>query len=312
MPTSRVIKLLAVLLLLGPLAYAGGQEVQPDNVAKATNDPSISLPFEFSNKLIAISILVNGQPARFLLDTALSDALISKELSDRLSLLTVETEVKVTGLRSTAKQVVPIAKNVRFDVSGAVLADGESIVSVFSSIPLLQSMRIDGILGSALFLKHTITIDYSHQRIRIDDPSVPANEDLVLEFDPRKLPLVSAQLERANGQFVTEKFLIDTGSDGEVELNSWCAKKYRKSLSRLSAASGAYEVGIDGSLPDEEGSLKGFRFEGRNFKDIAVTISAPAHGAAGRGLGGKIGNSFLSRFSTMTVDYSRGRLILRP
>ena len=242
-----------------------------------------------------------------MIDTGMSGAVIGKALAERLSLPTVPSTGTLRGLHSVRKQKVEVASKVTINVSETVQIENASLVSDFSLFPAFASRHIDGILGSALFLLHVVTIDYSTHQLLIDDHRPTSEGDIILTFDRRKLPIVLAQVDGRK-----EKFLLDTGSDGGVELNFWCAQKYAKALANRRQISGAYEDGMDGRLPYEEASLKAFRIANRTYPDLEITISGDAKGAGGRSIAGKIGNAFLSRFASVTVDYAHSRIVLHP
>ncbi len=283
-------------------------KIQPLELPKAA--PMV-VPFNYTQGLIVVPVEVNGCLAHFLFDTGFSGAAISAAWATKHRLATLERPVHLTTAQGIVEQAGKIATGISLHFASLDVSPGPTLVLDLAFLSREDHLEVDGILGSALFLRHVITIDYRNRRILLGDgPPIKAG-DIELPFDRRKLPIVTAQVDTRAGKMHSGRFLVDTGSDDGIELNGWFAEKYKGALLERHRAPSGSGYDLAGPMNYDVGTLRKIRFDGVDFPQLPVSMPASNDGSSGKGLTGIIGNTFLERFA-VTIDYSRGQLVLHP
>ena len=122
-------------------------------------------------------------------------------------------------------------------------------------------------------------------------------------------PFVDAWLGRPDARPATGRFLIDTGYDGAVSLNTPFVDAHGI-LSGLTASQPTRVGGVGGAAASVVGRLDGFGIGPLRFAAPVATLSrATSGGSASAAYAGLLGGELFQRLR-MTTDYTTNRLVV--
>ncbi|HKV99866.1 MAG TPA: carboxypeptidase regulatory-like domain-containing protein [Vicinamibacterales bacterium] len=171
---------------------------------------------------------------------------------------------------------------------------------------------VDGVLGSEVFLKFVVRIDYATASVRFFDPGtfdykgpgVPVPITLA-----GNSPEVRVQVE-AGGRPLAATVEVDTGSDGTVGLNRPFVDANHLLDGRPTVA--GYAMGVGGEASMTIGRIDALRLGPFIFANPVVGFSRASQGnTASKSRDGIMGAAILHRF-TLYLDYPHRRIILEP
>jgi predicted aspartyl protease len=136
-----------------------------------------SEPLDFSfvegTALVVVPVRINGQgPYKFLLDTGATNTILSTAVADKLKLKKDRDQT----LRSAGGNVPATIRGIdRLHIGKTLLEKVEIVVANFD---LLQSLRVDGILGGDYLRRFRVAIDYEKQIVEIE----PGSDSMAMIF----------------------------------------------------------------------------------------------------------------------------------
>jgi len=237
------------------------------------NDSSI-IPFKLYGKLIAVEVLVNDMPCRFILDTGASETALnsyhisSKEISDS------------TSDRAYSESDMPhltYHELKSFDFYG-ISAKNESFVAIdLGHVEISLGKTVHGLLGNDLMSDYHVFLDYRNSILRLIDSD--NLDSFISEFFPEsRTQAIPFELDKNVPVLIAEvlgqpiRCAIDTGSELNIVDSKKCdplsgdVKKLRKG-NLILAENKPFEVysGVVPTLKLGEKEFKGVR---TIFKDL--------------------------------------------
>lgn len=265
------------------------------------------IPFDLVNNHVYIEAEVDGQPARFLVDTGAIN-LLTPTAAKRLG-LTTAGRLSVHGAGDNASDL-GLAQARHLRIGGAHLAD-----PVFHIIDLgqqINSMGVphDGFIGYETFLRFVTTFDYGARVLSFTRPGhyqPPANA-VVLPFEQDdRAPVLNGELDG-----IPLRLWLDTGSRNSLSLSSPFVRTHHLLEKYHASEEAVLGWGLGGP-----GRARPARLGVLRMGDIKVTglvgdLSSTDKGAlALADYGAILGGGVLRRFS-MGIDYNTKRLYLVP
>ena len=256
---------------------------------------SVQFPFELLANQIFVPVTVNGKgPYTFILDTGAPGVVIASESANALG---VTNDDMTFGF----------AKN--FAATAAV-----GTFPLALSQPLV-ARTIHGIIGLDILHRYVWRVDYAKRMITVYDPDrfVYTGSGAVLPFagmygayDPQ----VDGQLVVRGRDPIPVRFTLDLGAGGTV-ISAPLVAQYDllQSVGRTLP-----EFGVVGTTPDVglEARVAALRIGPYTLEQPIVLLTQDKDGPfASKSIGVNLGGSILRRF-TVTIDYSRQRLIFEP
>ncbi len=272
---------------------------------------SASLPFDYSDKSIALYAAINGRPTFMVLDSGSYGIAISQMAAQDMKLPRQGlTESRGYGGTVTASLI----KMDTFELVGGIVFSNLSATSLplFEQDSYRAAVPTVGLLGYDLLSRFVVRINYQTQMVTLIDPKAfqpSANDGAPLPLDLNgNTPNVLASFDG----LPPARFLVDTGGSGSTIIlfgpyveGNHVDKKYPQ---------GMYSVGggIGGLFLERHVRAHTFAIAGTTLRDVPVHLSMDTKGAgAGRLLAGALGTDFLSRF-TVTFDYPHSRVFFAP
>lgn len=279
----------------------------------------VDIPFEYTNNFIIVTVLFNGLlPLRFILDTGAEHTILSKrEMSDMLN-VTYEREFRVTGSDLKTELIAYLARRIRFEIPGKVLAPKEDILVLqedYFRFEEYAGVNVHGILSANAFSKYIIKINYDRRIITLYDRDFYKGAEegfkaLPVEIFRNKIYL-NTQLRILPDSVAAVKLLIDTGAGLPLLLFSDTHPLLHPAANAIPSNIG---MGLGGYLEGFTGRVS--RIDMGDFSQENVisyfqtldTVVNPEHLNKRNGL---IGNILMSRFFVV-LDYEKEMMWLKP
>ncbi|TCK72043.1 retropepsin-like aspartic protease [Acidipila rosea] len=317
MSTPKLIT--TVVLALGFISpySATGLSTQKESLIRKAAPVSIEaakrIPVSIARDLILVPVEVNGRQTQFILDSGFAGIALNRRLATEQNLLPAAEKMKLKGLTQTAKGMLSSVTGVQLVLGGEDISEPKVLVLDLSPMESASKIQIGGLLGASFLSRHLVSIHYQEQVIVVGGRVEPSGADIVLPFDRSRLPIIAMQLQTGPRKFSKGLFMVDTGSDSGIILNSSFASHHEAAiLDRHLVPRGYALAGLTGSASYQEGFLRSVLVGAGQLSNQPVTIVEAQRGVAGDShLAGTIGNAFLSRF-TLVIDYEHARVILRP
>jgi membrane-associated protease RseP (regulator of RpoE activity) len=278
----------------------------------ARSAPVATIPFHLNGTAIVLPVqIAHSDTLWFALDTGAGNTSVNMPVAERLGL--------AFGGKSTAQGAagsVEARQLKPFDIQiGSVTLKSEH-GSAFLYVGLSPRMghALEGIVGSELFRRYVVEIDYAHSTLRLYEPSdfhyAGTGERLPLTYT-YNLPYIQAAIDLSDGRRLEGRFVIDSGSSQGVILMPAFAEQesVATTVAKTVALTGQ---AVGGQTQSRTGRLAGIELGKLRLNKPLVSISqgGPAHFAA-QGSAGNVGGAILKKF-LCTFDYSRDEMILEP
>ncbi|MFL4597854.1 aspartyl protease family protein [Stenotrophomonas maltophilia] len=265
------------------------------------------VPFDLINNHVYIEAEVDGQPARFLVDTGAIN-LLTPTAAKRLG-LTAAGRLSVHGAGDNASDL-GLAQARHLRIGGAHLTH-----PVFHIIDLgqqINSMGVphDGFIGYETFLRFVTTFDYGARVLSFTRPGhyqAPTNAvALPFEQDDRA-PVLNGELDG-----IPLRLWLDTGSRNSLSLSSPFVRTHELLEKYHASEEAVLGWGLGGPGRARPARLGVLRMGDIQVNDLVGDLSSTDKGAlALADYGAILGGGVLRRFS-MGVDYNARRLYLVP
>lgn len=265
------------------------------------------VPFDLINNHVYIEAEVDGQPARFLVDTGAIN-LLTPIAAKRLG-LTTAGRLSVHGAGDNASDL-GLAQARHLRIGGAHLAN-----PVFHIIDLgqqINSMGVphDGFIGYETFLRFVTTFDYGARVLSFTRPGhyqPPANA-VVLPFEQDdRAPVLNGELDG-----IPLRLWLDTGSRNSLSLSSPFVRTHGLLEKYHASEEAVLGWGLGGPGRARPARLGVLRMGSIEVTGLVGDLSSTDKGAlALADYGAILGGGVLRRFS-MGIDYDAKRLYLVP
>jgi len=170
---------------------------------------------------------------------------------------------------------------------------------------------VDGVLGTDFLRRYIVEFDYADSQVTLRPPSAARPDaSASVPFTAEGNVLIApATLTLPDGDHLPARLLIDTGSNGALTLTSPFVRRHRLTT-RFQSRQASATVGINGTVFSPVVTLRSVAFGDAVIGAPDAALSRAVEGLnASEDFDGMIGAELLRRF-TVTVDYSRHRLIL--
>ena len=309
----------SLLFLVGPLLRncTPGKQSSAAGRPQSNQSPSAVLreiPFDLvSTGHILLEVRVNGKPGWFILDSANHGITLDFEFARRAGVEIQQGYIASGGGSDSIE--AGRASNVAIELSGIVLSNSSVTAIMLKPMEPALGRSFDGILGSDLFTRYVVEVDYSNKVIRLYDSATYRSggkgEVIRLEVDQDSLPFIRVGVTMPEKQVAEGKFLIDSAAAFVAVL----LKSFTESHNLISPSLRTYE---DAGLSTGGGiSFLATRAEQVKVGSFALSnpvilISQDRKGSMSqRNYDGLIGGDFLRRFKVV-FDYGHQQMVLEP
>jgi len=291
------------------------QTSQPQRVAPlvpAQHFAPVTIPFDYFNRHIFISVTLNGTPGMvFLLDSGTNRNILSMNTAAAMGLQPVSIrQQKGLGLGS-GKVYVAAAKDIDARIGDIQVANLMGIIDL-QDLEQRFGHRIDGILGFPFLQNFVVELDFNKHLLTLL-PSKKYSyrgpgDMLYLTSRSRatSIPVMVSTQDHITQQIKVE---VDTGSDVTLLLYPrFVHGAHMEGIFPAKAQRQAY--GLGGYFDMQYGVLNSLLM-GRTEASHLVVFKLLSNSAATQtGFAGVIGTSLLDQFRKVVFDVPRGHIIL--
>lgn len=290
-PVLRGIAAITAACIITATAQGGGSEQNNVDQVQGARD--------LSQRLTVPVTIAGAGPYEFVVDTGAERTVISRELADRLALVSAPP---VTLLSIAGEDQVQTAV-----VSGLRLTATRSQMEAFDA-PVLSEYHLGavGMLGIDSLQTKRVVLDFRAMRMTITEatrPTAAENDEIVVTARRRLGQLILVDAE-AEGQKVN--VIIDTGS--AVTIGNPALRQRLEARKKLSAIVPISITSVTGSqTPADYTSMRQIRIGGVTMKDMPIAF-ADAQIFHRLGMTGKpallLGMDALRLFDRVSIDFA--------
>jgi hypothetical protein len=305
--------LLIALISWPVLAYP---QIRDLDIARGRE--SVELPFEYVNDFIILTVYFNEiLPLKFIFDTGAEYTLITKkEITDLLQ-VDYRKKYPLLGADLTTELYAYLATGVRLRIADFAAINRSILVleEDYFKFEEYAGINIQGIIGSDLFRRFVVKIDYRKQKITLTDPSKfksPGSKYKKLDIEIfRHKPYIFARTQLQNDTSFSAKLLLDTGAGLPLLLytdtNEAINIPPKVIRSNIAMGLGGYIEGYLGRIQEIQIDEYVLNDVVTNFQDLMFDMDSLKLNDRN----GIIGNRILNRF-TIIIDYIRQDIYLKP
>lgn len=281
----------------------------------------VEMSFKDESNLIVIPILVNGEgPFNFILDTGSESGMIFDRFVIAENNLVNARTIPIYAENGSKITDILVANNIDIQMKGINGERQSMLVLEQNSMNIENVLGVNahGVLGSELFNRFVVEIDYQNEKLRLYEPEkfkVPKGFQKI-DIDIKDFrPYIKANVKQKGEKKVDLNLLIDTGASSALFLD-----EQRNDNIVLPEKTVEHALGssLSGMMEGKVGRVKRLHF-GRNFNFRRIVTSYPDNwqvkseiGIAGKEItrSGTIGSDVLSRF-TVIFDYLNSAVYLK-
>ncbi|WMJ70877.1 aspartyl protease family protein [Stenotrophomonas sp. 24(2023)] len=279
----------------------------PNDAYIATPTGTTQVPFDLVNNHAYIDAEVDGQPARFLVDTGAAN-LLTPAAARRLG-LAASGQLSIGGAGdSTVALSMARARHLR-------IGDAHLPSPVFYVVDLGQQLdsmgtQYDGYIGYETFRRFAATLDYGARRLQLSEPGryVPPAHATALAFEQDAYaPVINATLDG-----VPLRLWVDSGSRNALSLFSPFVHAHQLLEKYGAGEEAVVGWGIGGPTRSHPVRLGRLHLAGQDIDGLVGDLSTATRGAlALPDYGALLGGALLRRF-TVGLDYQAKRMYFAP
>jgi hypothetical protein len=250
--------------------------------------------------------LNNSPPLSILVDSGAPNLIVDRARSDQVGLRTFG-DVPQPGFGSQDPTPALSSLVNRIDLGGLILENIPSYSVPLNFFEVLIGHKTDAILGSDLFSRYVVEVDYLGLLLRLYDPDSysDSGEGCQLPLSLATYATVHGQIETTNGNLIDAVLNLDTGSNYSI-----ITKLFGDSHPTLPLNGKTIEAPtrrlLSGTTKIRIGRVRTIRLGACVVDEPIVAWSEDVRGigAGGGGFEGTIGTNIFQQFTTI-FDYRR-------
>lgn len=279
----------------------------------------VDIPFEYENDFIVVEVLFNGTlPLRFIFDTGAEHTILTKKAVTDLFQVQYDRKFTIYGSDLSTVLYAYLARGITLKLNRLIATNRNILVleEDYFRFQEFAGVNVQGILGSDLFRRFVVQINFRRQIISFIDPSKfeppgKSYETVDIELERHK-PYIQTNITVSGGQGgLPARLLVDTGASlslllyTNTDLNVTLPPKVIRT--NIGMGLGGYIQGAMGRI--EEIDFSPFELNGvvTSFQELQVDMDTlritERHGI--------LGNHILKRF-TVYLDYINSVMYLKP
>ena len=185
----------------------------------------VELSFKEESNLIVVPIKLNGEgPFNFILDTGSESGMIFDRWVIAENNLVNARQIPIYAKDGDKITDLLVANDINVELTGIRGADQSMLVLKENNIDIRNVLGVEahGVLGSELFNRFVVEIDYANEKLRLYEP-----EDFVAPKGYKKLdilvkdfrPYVQAQVKQKGRKRIDVNLLVDSGASSALFLD---------------------------------------------------------------------------------------------
>lgn len=300
------LRLLAVLAVFIHPLFAQG-------IAQQQGSPPVAvIPFQD----VAGHIYIDAKSGKsadlsVVVDSGAPSFVMSQRFFERSRAVATGSLRMVPGYGESQPISIPITSSPFISLGGIAFKGLRSLVYPMDSFSSLVGHKTDAVIGSDLFSRYVVAVDYQARVLRIYDPTdyrAPSGECTV-PLHVRGYPLVNARVLASDGKSVPATLALDTGSNVSV-----FTAAFSNSFPDLPSGGKTVQAPkrriVSGITSFRAGRVRAIEVGRCTVHDPTIAFSQDTSGigAGSRLFSGTMGTNILSDFTTI-FDYRSGFVV---
>lgn len=307
-----------IFLVISIVSFLFASNISAQSSYTLRSVSKVEIPFEYENNLIIVKATFQGvMPLKFIFDTGAEHTIISKkEITDLLK-IPYRREFKLIGSDMSSEISAFLISGIQLQISDLLLPNRSMLVLGEDHLHLEQiaGIQIHGILGSDIFKRYVVRIDYQRKMITLFSSDVfklpkKGFETVDIEIHKNK-PYLKEKMWLTPTDSLPVKLLIDTGAALSLLIHADTDPKLtvpeNARLGKLAFGLGGFIEGYLGRV--QKLNLGAFQLDEvlTNFQDLNENLDTTFL----NNRNGLIGNQSLNRFDVI-IHYPQQKMYLRP
>lgn len=290
----------------------------PQSVTKQSDtSPVAVVPFRDTGHIYIKGGITGSRDLSIVIDTGAPESVLSQTIYLQLKLPFTGMVNFPGGFGGGVMNPMPTTSVPLIRFGSLAIKNLPFIVLPPDFIPKMPGAEVDAIIGSELFKRYVVELNYSNKVVRLYDPSSyhepPSGCRLALRLGPKPspLPLVDAKIVTKEGRSVDAVLFLDTGGQVPMMLTNVFTMQHPELLKGVPTYS-EEAGGIGGTTRFRIGRVPAIQLGGCTIHDPMVAFSQDSRGMGlgGDSFSGEIGLSVFRRFTTI-FDYPAGFVIFQ-
>lgn len=281
----------------------------------------VDIPFHFRNGFIVLDLKFSDfVPMSFIFDTGAEHTLIFDKRTTDILNIPYERQIKVLGSDLTVEMFAQISRAIPFVLPNGQRVKRDIVVldNDYLNLSEINGVNIDGLIGGEFFKGLVVQINFEKSRLELYYPDnyKPCKDCTKhdIEISDHKPYFLSDYVSSNNNPSDTSqlKLLLDSGAAITYLL-------FLESDSTIvvpeSTIPGNLGKGLGGDIIGLVGKSRYIGLDNYGFKEVITYYQSVDSAVIARNKidrNGIIGNSVLSRFKKVTIDYTYEKLYLEP
>lgn len=279
----------------------------------------VDIPFDYENDFIILKVMFNGTlPLRFILDTGAEHTILTKKAVTDLFQVEYDRKFTIRGSDLSTVLYAYLARGITLKIDNLIATNRNILVleEDYFRFQEFAGINVQGILGSDMFRRFVVKINYKRQIVTFIDPETfkpPGHsyEEIDIDLERHKPYIHTDVFVNATNESRPARLLIDTGGSlalllyTNTELDINLPEKVIRT--NIGMGLGGFLQGALGRI--EKVEFGPFSLNGvvTSFQELDIDMDSlnikPRHGI--------LGNHVLRRF-TVYIDYIRGKMYVKP
>ncbi len=270
--------------------------------------------FNYTSHIVLKGMINGNHEARLVLDSGADGLYLDSAYFSETKIPIVRRQLAtLPGAGSTPQQITVVLDTIRTSFQGIEFIP--RFVPLIALRPIL-GQDVDGIIGTSFLGSYVAHLDYKNETLKLINPNdfqAPQGwASIPFEFIRNRI-LVELEVGVNKGLVITEKFQVDLGNGGTLDITSPTASKYELSekvgnrLSYLNVSGG-----VGGEIRGNQFRADYVKLGSFRIEKPVIDYSIDTGGAlAKEEIGGLLGNEVLDRFDVI-FDFPNKKLFLKP
>jgi predicted aspartyl protease len=268
-----------------------------------------------SNLIVMPGYVNNSERLEVVLDTGASQNVLMPGLALKLNLHpTISANAEGIGKGQDETMHISSGARLAFGYDKELTLDDQSVAALpIEYISQQTGHQVDAIFGSSLFTHFHIRVDYEHSEVTFDSGSELSTSGTPIPITVYgDEPYVEATFETATGEKVRARFLVDSGTTGDLILNRNCLNTHPAIAKEHVLVDTPQVTAVGGSIEAKLLRITGLELGPFHIAAPVAYVPNSVVGAlADNDIAGFIGAGILSHF-TVDWDYALKIMTLTP
>jgi predicted aspartyl protease len=294
--------LFALLALFFP---ASAPRAGPQRIALAADTESQWVPFALTRgNQIRFVMTLNGRPANAVLDTGVSDTVVSRAFAARAG-LRASTAARADAIGGAVD--IHWAKTDTLQIGGLTRRGDRVALTDLDPIAIGGGASLDILVGSDILSCCALDIDYDAGRFRLlPSGRMPFRGVTAPLSLPSGLRTLTSEI-RVNGRLL-RPLIVDTGDGSTLTLSR---AAFARTGLHPRAITSTIAFGLGGEVESEVAILPQVSVGALNARNIEMRIEDGEGFSTRTGTEGRIGSGLLQRYRVL-LDPHAGRMVFAP